>query len=101
MEHAWMAIKRSITIGAMVRGAVVRHEPFGVFVSIEGVSFPGLIQITDFKDSARMTPQEYPPLGTTMSAVVLGYQKGTKQIWLGVKPSQMLKASTHPQGWPD
>lgn len=101
MEHAWTDIKRSLAIGAMVRFAVVRHEPFGVFASIEGVAFPGLIQITDFKDAARMTPQEYPPLGTTMIAVVLGYQESTKQIWLGVRPSQMLKARTRPQGGPD
>jgi ribosomal protein S1 len=68
---------------------VTEHRPFGIIATIAGVAYPGLIQITDFKDSGRMTPAEYPTSGSEVEAVVLGFHESNKQIWLGVRPSQL------------
>jgi ribosomal protein S1 len=84
----WNQIKETLPIGTLVSCAVIQHAPFGVFVSIPAVPFDGLIQITDFKDEGRMTPAEFPAIGTSLKAVVLGFKETGRQIWLGVKPSQ-------------
>ena len=85
----WEEIKRSLPVGTLVTGNVTRHAPFGIFVKIIDVAFDGLVQITDFKDEGRMTVDEYPPPGSELTAVVLGFKETGKQIWLGVKPSQI------------
>ena len=95
-ETTWDELKDVLPVGTKVRCTVQRHAPFGVFVSIPESAFDGLIQITDFKDSGRMTPNEYPPLGSTIEATVLGFKETGKQIWLGVKRSQLRQAQpTH------
>lgn len=91
-ETSWDELKDSLPVGMMVRCTVLRHAPFGVFVSVPETAFEGLIQITDFKDNGRMTPDEYPSVGSTLAAVVLGFKETGKQIWLGVKPSQLRQA---------
>ena len=85
----WETAKHSLNVGDFVRGVVRSHEPYGVFVEILDVPFPGLVQITDFKDQGRMTVAEYPPLGIEIEARVLGFKDVGEQIWLGMKPSQV------------
>ncbi len=85
----WDELKRSLRVGSRVAGFVTRHEPFGVFVEIPGIPFEGLVQITGFKDEGRMTVDEFPPFGSPLAAVVLGFKETGQQIWLGVKPSQL------------
>jgi hypothetical protein len=94
----WNEIKESLPIGTLVSGVVSRHAPFGAFLTIPRVPFDGLIQITDFKDVGRMTPVEYPAIGTSLKAVVLGFKETGRQIWLGVKPSQLAKAESTASG---
>jgi len=89
MDDSWDSVKQSMRVGARVKGIVREHRPFGIFVSLDDVPFRGLIQITDFKDADRMTPDEYPNLGTALEAIVLGFKEQERQIWLGVKPSQL------------
>jgi ribosomal protein S1 len=89
---AWEKLKQSLPIGSIVSGVATRHAPFGVFVTITGVPFDGLIQITDFKDTGRMTPDEFPAIGSNLGAVVLGFKETGRQIWLGIRPSQIEKA---------
>jgi len=91
-ENAWETVKQTLAVGARVRCRVKEHHPFGIFTTLAGCPFDGLIQITDFKDVGRMTPTEYPPLGSEVEAVVLGFKERGRQIWLGVKPSQLSKA---------
>jgi ribosomal protein S1 len=57
-QTAWEELKDSLRIGTKVRSKVLRHGPFGIFVSLPGIPFDGLVQITDFKDTGRMTPNE-------------------------------------------
>ena len=97
-QTAWEELKDSLRIGTKVRGKVLRHAPVGIFVSLPGIPFDGLVQITDFKDTGRMTPNEYPALESMIDAVVLGFKETGNQIWLGMKPSQMGRAEMKENG---
>jgi len=97
-QTAWEELKDPLRIGTNVRGKVLRHAPFGIFVWLPGIPFDGLVQITDFKDTGRMTPNEYPALESTIDAVVLGFKETGNQIWLGMKPSQMCRAEMKENG---
>jgi ribosomal protein S1 len=97
-QTAWEEVKDSLRIGMKVRGKVLRHAPFGIFVSLPGIPFDGLVQITDFKDTGRMTPSEYPALESMIDAVVLGFKESGNQIWLGIKPSQICRAEMKDNG---
>ncbi len=88
---SWEQLKNSLEVGELLQGRVIKHEPYGVFVSLE-LPFEGLIQITDFKDEGVMSSQEYPPIGRLIEAVVLGFKETGHQIWLGVRPSQLACA---------
>lgn len=97
-DTGWDEIKDSLPVGSVVSCVVTRHAPFGVFVKIANVPFDGLIQITDFKDAGRMTPVEFPAIGSSLKTVVLGFKETGRQVWLGVKPSQMENAEKNAQG---
>ena len=88
-DRAWEALKRTLRAGPVVRGTVTGHAPFGIFVDVPDVPFAGLVQITEFKDGGRMTPGEYPPVGSEVTCVVLGFKESGKQVWLGMRPSQL------------
>jgi hypothetical protein len=49
------------------------------------------VEITEFKDSGRMTSEESPLVGSVVFGVVLGFKESGKQIWLGMKPSQLRR----------
>jgi ribosomal protein S1 len=86
----WDEAKRRFPIGRRVRGTVTAHQPFGVFVDLGDPEALGLVQITEFRDQGRMTPEQYPPLGASIEAIVLGHtDERRKQVWLGVKPRQL------------
>lgn len=85
----WERLKNTLAIGDKVQGIVVAHQPYGVFVELSMTTAQGLIEIPNFKDAGRMTPDQYPALGTTVVAVVLGFKESGNQVWLGVKPSQL------------
>ncbi len=69
-----------------------QHWPFGIFVEIPQIPFQGLVQITDFRDEGRMTPDHYPEVGSLVDAVVLGFKETGSKIWLGMKPSQLYRS---------
>jgi ribosomal protein S1 len=81
---SWDKLKKSLKVGEQITGTVIRHEQYGVFVDI-GYEFDGLIQITDFRDEATMTQEEYPVIGSKINVIVLGFKDFGCQIWLGVK----------------
>jgi ribosomal protein S1 len=94
-KPGWEAVKVAFPIGTRVRGTVVQHAPYGVFVDVPGIPFKGLVQITDFRDSGRMTPAEYPAVGSVVEAVVLGFKEIGNQVWLGMRASQLCRS--HPE----
>ena len=91
-SHMWDEAKKRFPVGARVRGVVIRHLPFGIFVDLGDPVALGLVQITDFVDAGPMTPELYPAVGASIEAVVLGHTgDGRKQVWLGMKPSHLTK----------
>lgn len=69
------------------------HAPFGVFVEIKESSVKGLIKIPDFLDEGEMSQSMYPEVGTSIGAVVVGYNDSNcREIYLSAKPSVLHKA---------
>src|SRR5205809_7654588 len=95
----WEEVEHTLEVGTRLRVRVTQHWPFGIFVEIPNVPFQGLIQITDFKDEGIMTTQVYPQVGSVVEAIVLGFKETGKQIWLGMRPSQ-LRCSKQGQNLP-
>lgn len=92
-DTEWEKAKRRIEIGKRVRGIVTAHAPFGIFVDIGDSIATGLVQITDFLDEGRMTPEQYPPIGSEIEAITLGFTDDRrKQVWMSMKPSQLQDA---------
>jgi ribosomal protein S1 len=88
-RNDWEAAKRAFPPGARVTGTVQAQVPFGVFVNIPDSPFQGLIMLVHFKDGERMTKDELPPVGSRVSAVVLGHKEFEHQIVLSVRPSDL------------
>lgn len=87
-NQLWNEIKSKYQLGKLIYGIVEAHTPFGVFVDIGDIHAKGIIQITDFLDDGRMTPEMYPDIGSSVGAVVVGYTEDERnQVWLSVKPT--------------
>jgi ribosomal protein S1 len=76
----WDEIQRTLPVGSLVSCEVTRHVPFGVLARMSGIPFDGLIEITGFKDPGKMTAEEYPAVGSTLTAVVSGFKQTGQQI---------------------
>lgn len=85
-EKRWTAIKLALPAGSTVSGSVVAHRPFGFFVSLP--SFPdltALVEVTIFAEELghAVGVSDFPPLGSSVKAVVLYYADGAQQARLG------------------
>ena len=89
----WEQIKSKYKLGEFVLGKVEFHAPFGIFVKIDESSVKGLIKIPDFLDEGVMSAEMYPEIGSTIGAVVVGYNEiNCREIYLNAKPSMLHKA---------
>lgn len=92
-SSSWEQIKSKYKLGQFVQGKVEFHAPFGVFVDIGESSVKGLIKIPDFLDEGEMQEKMYPEIGTTIGAVVVGYNESNcREVYLNAKPSVLHKA---------
>lgn len=92
-SKSWEQIKSKYNLGQFVQGKVEFHAPFGVFVKIDESLVKGLIKIPDFLDEGKMSQEMYPEIGTTIGAVVVGYNESNcREIYLNAKPSVLHKA---------
>jgi len=90
---SWEQIKSKYKLGLFVQGKVAFHAPFGVFLEIDESSVKGLIKIPDFLDEGEMSEAMYPEIGTTVGAVVVGYNESNcREVYLSAKPSVLHKA---------
>lgn len=88
-EEEWAAAKSRLTSGAVVRGVVLSHHPFGFFVDL-GEAVTGLVEIPCVKDPGQpVDPRDYPPVGQQVTAVVLGAVDLQRQIHLSIRPSDL------------
>ena len=87
MSFDWQRLKARLSVGDAIQGTVIQHHQFGVFLDI-GVGFLGLVEIMQFKEApARMTREEFPPLGSTISANVIWFDDENMQLKLSLRPS--------------
>jgi ribosomal protein S1 len=87
-EQTWYSIKAKYPIGAFIRGKVIEHQPFGVFLDIGEQGVKGLIRITDFVDVGEMRVDMYPPIGATVGGIICeNSDSENAQINLTTKPS--------------
>lgn len=90
---SWEQIKSKYKLGQFVQGQVEFHTPFGIFVNLNESLVKGLIKIPDFLDEGVMSEEMYPELGTSVGAVVVGYNESNcREIYLSAKPSVLHKA---------
>jgi ribosomal protein S1 len=87
-ELTWESIKEKYQIGTFLRGKVIQHMHFGIFLDIEEPGVKGLIRIVDFVDEGEMREDLYPAIGSTVGGVVYGYSDNENgQINLSATPS--------------
>lgn len=87
----WQQIKAQFPVGTRVRGTVTQHVPFGIFLDLGGAT--GVVLIVDFVDEGRMTVEQYPPISSSIEAVVIWHvERPQPQIRLSMKPSALRDA---------
>jgi ribosomal protein S1 len=87
-EQTWYSIKAKYPIGTFVRGKVIKHKPFGVFLDIGEPGVTGLIRIVDFVDTGEMREDMYPSIGATVGGIIYeNSDSGNAQLNLSAKPS--------------
>jgi predicted RNA-binding protein with RPS1 domain len=72
--------------GTLVQATVICHHPFGIGVRLtDGTQF-GHVNVPEITDAAIRGIEDYPPIGLTTAAAVLGY-RGTGQLRLSLRQS--------------
>ena len=72
----------------LVRGRVTRHEPYGFYVDI-GANREGVVVITMISDDPSVSNSPFPPIGSTISAALIGYTDVGDEPRLSVRPSDV------------
>jgi small subunit ribosomal protein S1 len=95
-NNPWDNIEYRYPIGSKVKGKVVNLVPYGAFVELEpGVE--GLIHVAEMSWTKRIgKPSELLKVGSEIEAVVIGIEKTSQKIALGIKqleenPWEMVK----------
>ncbi len=92
-SQSWVQIKKKYKLGQFVQGKVEYLASFGVFVNIGESSVKGLIKIPDFLDEGEMTEEMYPEIGSSIGAIVVGYNESNcHEVYLNAKPSVLHQA---------
>lgn len=78
-------LKSKYKLGQFLQGKVEFHAPFGVFLDIDDSTVKGLIKIPDFLDEGEMRKVMYPEIGTTVRAVVVGYNESNCRASSAIK----------------
>lgn len=87
----WQQIKAQFPIGARVTGRVMKCYSFGILIDLGGAI--GLVSSLDFLDEGHMTEQQFPPVDSTVEAVVIQHMDELrKQIRLSMRPSSLRDA---------
>jgi hypothetical protein len=86
--------KKRYPLGCRIRGTVLDHMPFGIFVDIGDPEALGVVLIVEFVDDGRMTPEMFPAIGESVESVVVGWSNSTWKDWpcevgLSMKPSKL------------
>jgi ribosomal protein S1 len=77
--------------GQLVTGVVREHQHFGFFVDI-GETEPAVVVITMIEDDPSVRNPAFPPVGTELEAVFLGFSGPGRQPRLSVRPMDVERA---------
>jgi ribosomal protein S1 len=77
--------------GQIIDGLVVEHEPFGILVDI-GENELGVVVITMVEDDPKIANLNFPPVGSQIETVFLGYSGPTRQPRLSTRPMDLRNA---------
>ena len=94
---SWNLAKASMTVGETVSCIVKEHHPFGVLVSLERTNLNGVIERIRMRADGYQTPDEYPPIGSVIDAIVLGFRDVSRQVEL-VLPRKEPVVGRHDHG---
>lgn len=92
LDLEWRDIKKDM----VVKGKVVRIEPFGVFLDV-GAERPGLIHISELAHGYVRTPNDVVSEGDELEAQVIDLNKKKKQIKLSLKALQPEPVHEQPE----
>jgi len=82
---------RDLRPGQLVSGVAIEHRAFGAFIEI-GEDEPGLVVITMLEDEPRSRRPEFPPIGSEVEAVFLGFNGPSRQPRLSLRPTDVRRA---------
>ncbi|MBO0608904.1 hypothetical protein [Myceligenerans salitolerans] len=77
-----------IAEGTLVGVTVVCHHPYGLGVWVDGVDQFGHVNVPGISDEPIGSPENYPPIGDRLRAVVIGYN-GSQQLRLTTRRSDL------------
>jgi ribosomal protein S1 len=75
-----------LSVGAQVSGTVVRHHPTGLEVRLDGTGESGDVDVSAIAppEQRLRAPEDFPPVGARVDALVLGYSDGRLRLSLMV-----------------
>ncbi len=91
--NSWEELKASLKPGNRLKGVVIRHRPYGVFVKLLGIEFVGLVELPNFKDEDFVTYSDFPPMDSSVDVVVVAFRDKGQQISLSMKPSLLSQSN--------
>ncbi|BDD13094.1 hypothetical protein FUAX_55260 (plasmid) [Fulvitalea axinellae] len=68
----WERFCGRLRVGDRVTGRVFKHEPYGVYVDI-GEDFYGIVLVPMIRKEPRIRVEEYPAIGSSVTAVILAF----------------------------
>jgi ribosomal protein S1 len=91
----WDQVQNLFAIGDVVSCIVKAHHPFGVLVSLEHIPLGGVIERIRMDTDGFQTPDEYPPIGSVINAIVVGFRDYSRQVELAM-PKKMAASDRQP-----
>ena len=94
LDLEWRNIKKDM----LVKGKVVRLEPFGAFIDI-GAERPALLHVSEISHKFVQSPQDLLAIGDEVEAMVIDVDRHKKQIKLSMKQvePEPVAAETEPR----
>lgn len=77
----WETVKQDYPIGALLEVKVVHRAVFGVFVRLYNGAL-GQIEAPELSADKSLKPEDFPEVGATITAKVLGYRDSNQQVVL-------------------
>jgi transcriptional accessory protein Tex/SPT6 len=91
-ESAWGAVKATLKPGDRVSGTVMTHHGFGMLIDI-GQPALGLVEVSRIGEGGVPGGMDnYPPIGSTVNAVVLGLADLQRRVHLSMRQSDGTEA---------